>query len=307
MHIGRDKAHHVWDNSLPPVAMIRPGDEITVAVANSSGGQITRSSSPEALAGLDFSRVNPVTGPLAVEGARPGDALVVDVLAIDVDDWAWTASIPGFGLLAEDFPDPHLRISTVTAAGAELLPGLRIPLCPMVGTIGVAPPEAGQHAVLPPRRWGGNMDIRYVGPGSRLWLPVGVDDALLSLGDTHAAQGDGEVCGTGIEVSSTVTLRVGLERDRGLRFPLVETDPASRRAGRALVATGIGPDLFAAARDSCRSFIDELVRRTGLAPVDAYLVASVAADLHICEIVDAPNWVVGLQVETALLQALGGL
>ena len=187
-----------------------------------------------------------------------------------------------------------------------LLPGVRIPVVPMIGTIGVAPPEPGEHSVVPPRRWGGNMDIRQVGPGARLVLPVGVEGALLSLGDAHAAMGDGEVCGTGIETSATVTLRVSVDKGAAPAFPLVETDPLSHRTGRALAATGIGPDLMQASRDAVTGLLDEVCRRTGLAAADAYLLASVAADLKISEIVDVPNWVVSAHLELDLIDAARG-
>jgi len=256
------------------------------------------------LTGLDFGRINPVTGPFRIAGARPGDALVVDILEMATGSWGWTGCIPGFGLLAEDFPEPHLRISKIGPDSAELLPGLSVPVLPMVGTIGVAVPEPGAHSVVPPRRWGGNMDIRQVGPGARLGLPVGVEGALLSLGDVHAAMGDGEVCGTGVETSATVRLRVGLEKGAAPRTPVLETAPAARRTGAALLTTGIGPDLMTAAKDATRRLIDEVVRRTGIDAADAYLLAGIAGDLVISEIVDAPNWVVSIHLDRSLLVGL---
>ncbi|MGH8868142.1 MAG: acetamidase/formamidase family protein [Actinomycetes bacterium] len=299
MHLTR--THHVWDNTLEPVAQVDPGTTLTLEVTNASGGQLDRDADASALASLDLTRVNPVTGPVHVTGAEPGDALVVDVLDVEVADWGWTGAIPGFGLLADEFPDPHLQVSSI-ADGTVTLPfGVRVPVVPMVGTIGVAPDEPGEHSVLPPRRWGGNMDVRHVGPGARLVLPVGVPGALFSLGDSHAAQGDGEVCGTGVECSSVVRVRLDLARGAAPLFPVVETDPRTARAGRALATTGIGPDLLEAARDAVRGLLDEVCRRTGLARVDAYLLASVAADLRISEVVDAPNWVVSAHLETALL------
>lgn len=301
MRLTTRTTHTGWDNSIEPVAHVAGGDTVTVEVANSSGGQVTRSSTAPDLASLDFARVNPVTGPIAVDGAEPGDTLVVDVLDIDVDSWGWTANIPGFGLLADQFPDPHLLLCTISGGRAEFRSGIRIPVVPMIGTIGMAPPEPGRHPMVPPHRHGGNMDIRQLTAGTRLRLPVGVPGALLSLGDTHAAQGDGEVCGTGIEISSTVTVRVAVEKDRPVAFPVLETHPRSNRSGPALVTTGVGPDLLVAARDAVRSLIDEVVRRTGMAPVEAYLLASAAADLHVSEIVDLPNVVVSMHLSRAVL------
>lgn len=301
MHLPRS-THTVWDRSIPPIVRVGPGTELTVDIVNSSGGQLAKDSTNADVAALDFAMVNPVTGPIGIDGAEPGDILVVDILDIDVDAWGWTANIPGFGLLADDFPSAHLRVSSIANGVVELLPGLSLPSVPMIGTIGVAPPGEKPTSVVVPTRFGGNMDIRHVGAGARLLLPIGVSGALLSLGDTHAAQGDGEICGTGIETGSTVTLRVDLIRGRDLRFPLVETNSRTTRAGNALAATGIGPDLMRAAQDAARGLIDEIVRRTGLDPLDAYLLASVAADLKISEVVDAPNWVVSMHIERDLLE-----
>ena len=301
MHVKRTETHTAWDHALEPIATVAPGDEITVETTDASNGQLTAESTADDVPHLDFTRVNPVTGPFAVEGARPGDALVVDILDVEVGAWGWTASIPGFGLLADDFPDPHLRVSTIADGRVELLPGVSVPVVPKVGTIGVAPPEPGPHPMVPPSRWGGNLDVRHIGPGARLVLPVGVDGALLSLGDAHAAMGDGEVSGTGVETDATVRLRVGLRRDAAPRTPMVETHPRTHRTGAALATTGVGPDLMAAAVEATRALVEEVVRRTGLAPADAYLLASVAADLKISEVVDAPNWVVSAHLELAYL------
>jgi acetamidase/formamidase len=301
MHLFRTQTHGVWDHSIQPAVRIAPGDTIEVELENASGGQLAADSPASALATLDFGRINPVTGPIYVEGARPGDALVVEILDLQVEAWGWTANIPGFGLLADRFTEPALRMSRIANGTIELFTGMTLPSIPMIGTIGVAPPEPGAFSVVPPTRWGGNMDIRHVGAGATLYLPVGVAGALLSLGDGHAAQGDGEVCGTAIETTSQATLRISLERDRHLPAPMVLTDARTQRTGRAFATTGIGPDLMAAARGATSAMIAEIVRRTSLSEIDAYLLASVAGDLKISEIVDVPNWVVSLHIDAALL------
>lgn len=301
MHLKRTQTHGVWDHSIAPVLRIAPGDTIEIELENASGGQLAIDSPASALATLDFGRINPVTGPIYVEGAIPGDALVVEILALEVDGWGWTANIPGFGLLADRFLEPALRTSRIAGGAIDLFTGMRLPSVPMIGTIGVAPPEPGSFSVVPPTRYGGNMDIRHVGAGATLYLPVAVNGALLSLGDGHAAQGDGEVCGTAIETASVATLRISLERDRNLPAPMVLTDPRSQRVGRAFATTGIGPDLMQASRDATSAMIAEIVRRTSLSEIDAYLLASVAGDLKISEVVDVPNWVVSLHIDATLL------
>lgn len=299
--IGRDRTHCVWDRSLVPAIHARPGDVVRVELHNASGGQLDASSRADDLASLDFAALNPVTGPIYVEGAAPGDALVVEILDLVVEDWGWTAVIPGFGLLADRFPAPALRSSRISNGTIDLFTGMTMRSVPMIGTIGVAPAHAGSFSVIPPTTYGGNMDIRHVGAGATLYLPVAVPGALLSLGDAHAAQGDGEVCGTAIETGAVATLRLSLERERHLPAPMLLTDPRTQRAGSAFATTGIGPDLMGAARAATGAMIDEIVRRTGLADVDAYMLASVAGDLKISEIVDQPNWVVSLHIDASLI------
>jgi acetamidase/formamidase len=174
-------------------------------------------------------------------------------------------------------------------------PGGRVPLKPFTGTIGLAPAEPGLHSVVPPRRVGGNLDIRDLARGAVLYLPVEVTGALFSVGDTHAAQGDGEVCGTAIESAMAVTLTFDLVKAANLAFPRFETPgPVTRHNDAAGydVTTGIGPDLMQDARDAVSGMIDLLSRREGMSAVDAYMLCSVAGDLRISAIVDVPNWVV---------------
>ena len=301
MRIGTEHVHLAWDNSIEPVAEVAPGDPVEVDLLDASGGQLCATSTADDVPGLDFSRVNPVTGPVRVVGARVGDALVVRIVELTVDSWGWSAVIPGFGLLADDFPNPELVHSRTEAGWVQLGFGPRIPAGPMIGTLGVALPEPGAHPLLPPSRYGGNTDIRHLTAGASIRLPVGVDGALLSVGDAHAAMGDGEVCGTGVETSARAVLQVGVLPGTAPPAPVLEIAASSQRSGPALAATGIGPDLMTAARDATRSLIDEITRRTGLLPAHAYVLCSLAADLVISEIVDAPNWVVSLHLPSSIL------
>ena len=186
-------------------------------------------STSEDVAKLDFDHVNPVSGPVSVKGARPGDVLAVEILEFRPREWGWTALIPGFGLLADEFPEPWLRISRVDAERGRVIyaEGIELPYEPFPGTIGVAPPEPGEHSIVPPRRWGGNMDIKHLRAGTTLLLPVGVEGALFSVGDTHAAMGDGEVCGTAVESSMDARLVLDLPTDlpgEVVDAPILETD-----------------------------------------------------------------------------------
>jgi len=292
--------HFGWDNSNPPVLTVAPGDSVEFETVDASGGQLSASSSVADVATLDFAKVNPVTGPVIIDGAEPGDALKVTIESFIPSGWGWTAIIPGFGLLADQFPDPALHIWTYDAKGltpAVYGPGGAVPLKPFCGTIGLAPAEAGLHSIVPPRRVGGNMDIRDLCAGTELYLPVEVAGALFSVGDTHAAQGDGEVCGTAIESPISIALTFDLVRGAELRFPRYETPgPVSRHfdAKGYHVTTGIGPDLMQGARDAVSGMIDLLGGLHGLAAPEAYMLCSACADLRISEIVDQPNWVVSL-------------
>jgi acetamidase/formamidase len=197
MRISTEHIHHAWDNSLEPVLEISSGETVELELADASGAQLSSTSNSSDVISLDLSRVNPVTGPIRVVGTKPGDALVVSIRELEVAEWGWSALIPGFGLLADDFPDPELVHVRTLADVVELPFGPRLPSRPMIGTIGVARPEPGPHPLLPPSRFGGNMDIRHVTAGATLYLPVGVDGALLSLGDAHATMGDGECAALG--------------------------------------------------------------------------------------------------------------
>ena len=179
---------------------------------------------------------------------------------------------------------------------------MRIPLAPFCGELGVAS-TGPARSTIPPTEAGGNMDTRHLTAGSRLWLPVQVPDALFSLGDGHAAQGDGEVCGTAIETPVRRSVRLTIRRDVRVSAPEFETSGplgASTNTAGWFAADGVGPDLFEAARDAVRRMIDRLAARHGLAEVDAYLLISVAGDLRISEIVDQPNWIVTCYMPTSI-------
>ena len=305
--IHRHQHHLGWDNANPPALTVAPGDTVELETVDSSGAQLAPTSTLADLGALDFGKVNPVTGPVLVDGAEPGDALKVTIRAFEPSGWGWTANIPGFGLLADQFTEPALHLWRYDPTGmgpAAYGPGGRVPLKPFAGTIGLAPAEPGLHSIVPPRACGGNMDVRDLAAGTELYLPVQVKGALFSVGDTHAAQGDGEVCGTAIESPMTVALTFDLVKGANLRFPRFTTSgPVSRHLDERgyEVTTGVGPDLMQAARDAVSGMIDLLGRRFGMKPVEAYMLCSVCADLRISEVVDVPNWVVSLYFPRVVL------
>ena len=290
--------HFGWDNSIAPAMTVAPGESVFFETVDSSGGQFSDTSTVADVVSLDFGNINPVTGPIAIDGAEPGDAVKVTFLDFEPCGWGWTALIPGFGLLTDQFPEPALNIwkyeadkPGTSAFGSHA----KVPLKPFAGTIGLAPAEPGLHSVVPPRRVGGNMDIRDMSVGTELYLPVEVAGGLFSLGDTHAVQGDGEVCGTAIESQMNVALKFDLVKGAEITFPHYRTSgPVTNHldSDGYFVTTGIGPDLFEGARNAVEGMINLLGKEQGLAAADAYMLCSVCGDLRISEIVDMPNWVV---------------
>ncbi|MBO0902941.1 acetamidase/formamidase family protein [Jiella sonneratiae] len=290
--------HFGWDNTFQPAEKVAPGSTVAFECMDSSAGQLTPDSTVADVGAMDFGKINPVTGPIYIDGAEPGDALKVTIEGFTPSGFGWTANIPGFGLLADDFKEPALTLWKYDPDSLE--PALfgktgRVPLKPFCGTIGVAPAEPGHHSVVPPRRVGGNLDIRDLAAGTVLYLPVEVAGALFSVGDTHAAQGDGEVCGTAIESPMTTVLTFDLVKQANLKMPRFTTPgPVTRHldAKGYEVTTGIGPDLMTGAKEAVSQMVDLLAGRYQLDPVDAYMLVSTCGDLRISEIVDMPNWVV---------------
>ena len=303
-----DYQHHFgWDNARTPALTIEPGETVEFVTIDASGDQLGPDSTVEDVATLDFSKINPVNGPIAINGAEPGDSVKVTLLSFGMKGWGWTANIPGFGLLADQFPDPALHLwkfDPTTLAPSMYGPGGRVPLKPFCGTIGLAPAEAGLQSIVPPRKCGGNMDIRDLSAGTELYLPVQVAGALFSVGDIHAAQGDGEVCGTAIEAPATISARFELIKGDDLSFPRFTTHgPVTSHLDSKgyEVTTGVGPDLFEGARAAVSGMIDLLTKRYQMSAVEAYMLCSVCADLRITEIVDMPNWVVSLYFPRVVL------
>jgi acetamidase/formamidase len=304
--IHRHQHHFGWNNALPPVLRVAPGETVQVDCPDSSDGQLTPGSIIADVMAVDFGRINPVCGPIFIDGAMPGDAVKLTIGEFEPSGFGWTANIPGFGLLADQFTEPALHLWSYDKLGmgpAAFSPIGRVPLKPFAGTIGLAPAEPGLHSVVPPRRVGGNLDVRDLSTGAVLYLPVEVPGGLFSVGDTHAAQGDGEICGTAIESAMAVSLTLDLVKDANLAGPRFTTPgPVTRHLDMHgyEVTTGIGPDLMAGARDAVRRMIDLLGAQHGLRPVDAYMLCSVCGDLRISEIVDLPNWVVSFYFPRAV-------
>jgi formamidase len=319
--------HNRWHPDLEPAVRIVEGEELRLECEDGLAGQLTRGSTHADGGRLDLGLGHPLAGPVYVEGAQPGDVLEVQFLSYEPADFGVTAVIPGFGFLADLFPEPYVvkwEIHDGLARSPEL-PDVAVPEETFAGVVGVAPshellaamrareeeiartggpvaepqPEsavppqaAAGLRTIPPRETGGNIDIRQLVAGSRLLLPVSVPGALLSIADLHFAQGDGEVCGTAIEVAGAVTIRVGLHKDPPWRprYPAYETPAREQR--RSFATTGIpvaaAMDLTVAARAALIEMIEYLEATRGFERAAAYALCSAVVDLRISEAVDVP-------------------
>ena len=299
--------HQVWDNSLAPRLEIEPGDTVTFECREASNGGVQPHFSQEDFAQRQRGGGHPLTGPVYIKGAAPDDTLVVEILELKHKGWGWNGHVPGFGLLGQDFDTPFLQHWDLVGENCVFQDNpdlVSVPFEPFCGVMGVAPAEAGAIGTGPPGFHAGNVDIRGLVAGATAYFPIHVDGALFSTADCHAAQGDGEVSGMGIESPMTVTLRFDLRKNvkiRELQFrtpsPLTKADSAGYYC-----TTAHGPDLFLNSQNALRYMLDWLEMETSLSRSQAYVLCSAAADLKISEIVDAPNWVVSCYLPLSVLK-----
>jgi acetamidase/formamidase len=305
-HLPDERVHFTWDTGNEPVLGIESGDTVVVWTRDVSDNQIGRDSDASAIETLDWDRVYPLSGPIAVAGAQPGDTLAIEILDIHTQGWGWTAILPGLGLLPEEFPDAYLRIFDLSHGDVAFMrEDIAIPLEPFFGTMGVCPAGASAQPVMPPGTFGGNMDTRQLVRGATLYLPVQVEQALFSCGDAHGAQGDGEVCVTGLEAPMYAALRFTLQKGRSLPGPQYRTPaPLTPAVDHAPFygTTGVGGDLYAAAQDAIRAMVDHIATTYDLGREDAYLLSSLVVDLKISEIVDAGQYIVSALLPEAVFE-----
>jgi formamidase len=341
-HVG----HNRWHPAIRPVLTIESGDSLVLQALDAMDRQLTMSSTAADVATASLGRVHPMTGPVFVAGAEPGDLLAVRIDDIEPGSFGWTAQIPGSGFLREEFTEPFLvrwEIGGGYAVSPDL-PGIRIADHAFPGVIGVAPsaellrstaareaelldrggavnlpdpadaipsdPAIAAEALrtIPPRETGGNLDIRQLTRGTTVLIPVSTSGALLSCGDFHFAQGDGEVCGTAIEIQATVNLTVtlrkgtadGAQLSRGIAYSREAAGAEEhRQRGGYFATTGIcvrngrneSENATLAAQNAIRAMIDHLVRDRGFTAQQAYCICSVAVDLRLSQVVDVPNFV----------------
>lgn len=342
------KGHNRWHPDIPPIVKIDPGQVMGIETRDAIDGQITAATTIADLHKVNFGVVHPLTGPVYVNGAEPGDLLEVTMVEIEPQPFGFTAQIPGFGFLRDVFTEPHLVRWTIANGFATSpdLPGVRIPGAPFMGVIGLAPShellgqitrretdlsKRGGMVLLPdpsgavptdptiassamrtiaPHETGGNLDVKQLTKGTTLRMPVFVPGALFSVGDAHFAQGDGESCGTAVEMSATCYCSFNLIKGAAKKYNIRDvqfyrndyfTTPEMAVPRRFFATTGQSytregvnhsEDATLAARNALLNMIDHLVDERGFTRQQAYTICSVAVDLKISELVDVPNFVV---------------
>jgi acetamidase/formamidase len=289
-----------FDGSRPPIIRIDSGDIVEVESPLEGATALQLFGAPPELITATSRQLeegvlvkdrgpgpNILIGPIAVNSAEPGDVLEVKILDVyPVENYAENLFSPD-GTLAEDLPRAKARFIPLDKAHnvAMFAPGIEIPLRPFFGEMGVAPaPWVGRVSNGPPGYIGGNLDNKELIEGAILYLPIQVDGALFSVGDGHAGQGDGEVDGTALEVTLHGKLQLTVRKDLHLLWPRAETPDS-------YITMGFSSDLNRAAVQAVREMVEYLVTERHLAADDAYMLTSVAADLHVTQIVDGSKGV----------------
>lgn len=302
---------HRWNNAHPPRLTVAPGDTVTFRCADSSGWQVTPEwTAADFKARFDPLRVHALTGPVAIDGAEPGDTLEIRIDSYQHHGYAWTSLIPGLGLLADDFAEHHLFIWKLEDGVTRSFPGVTLDLHPFAGIIGVQRAEVGEFRTRAPGSFGGNLDVRHLTAGTRLFLPVFTPGAGVLTGDCHAAQGDGEVCINGMEAPMDATYSFKLHKRPAT--PLVgpyaiypaQSFVPPRYAGRPWhLFMESDADPREAARRAVRRAIGYIVDRLGVTPQMAYTLCSVVLDLKISQLVNVPTTTITAYLPEAIFDA----
>lgn len=294
-----ENIHHDWDADRDPVLTVESGEVVRFECLDATRGVLAPGATVEDVRNRE-SPGHAMTGPVAIDGAEPGDGLAVELLTVETGDWGVTFAYPEereIGFLPEGASDGVIHHWELDGDVAVLEEGIEVPVAPFPGNLGLAPADPGPHSTTPPRAVGGNLDVRHLVAGSRLELPVEVPGGLFSIGDGHAAQGDGEVCVTAIECPTTIDVRFEVTADPPATPEFETPGSHASREGPAIGTTGLGPDLETAAREALSRMLDRLEER-GLERERAYMLCSVAADLQLSQVVNDPNWTVSCRLPT---------
>jgi acetamidase/formamidase len=302
--LSAEPTHSRWNRDLPARLHVASGDTVHLDCVDSSGAQVRPGMTVEEFLKIDRNKIHALTGPIFIEGAVPGDVLQIDVLEAAHKGWGWSSVISGLGFLKERFSAPFLFHWELDGDVSRSLDPALVPLRPFCGVMGVAQAESGEFSTRPPGNFGGNMDVRELCTGAKLYLPVLVPGALFSAGDAHAAQGDGEVCINGIECPASASLRFHLHKRRPLSSPLVEASPRKEKpsdnSGEWIVVE-CSADAVGTARAATSRMVDLLMARWGFSEVHAYILCSVAMNLRLSQVVNEPIFTVTAGIAKAVL------
>ena len=294
LRIKRDTVVYAMSPDNAPAACAKDGDTILFETMDCFSGQIRKET--DQLGTLDWSRINPATGPVYIEGAQPGDMLKVEILRIDLAPQAATVESPDSGVTGLAATEEHTKILPVGEGAVVFNDAITLPECAMIGVIGTAPKE-GAVSTGTPDLHGGNMDCKRIGAGATLYLPVNVEGALLAMGDLHAVMGDGEVCVCGAEIAGEVTVKVTVVKGAKMPLPFLVTKEAA-------MAIYSAPGLDAAAEGTTLRMRSFLIDAVGMQPHEAGMLLSLAGDLRICQCVD-PNKTCRMELPLSILDKLG--
>jgi amidase len=260
----------------PPALKTEPGTTIIFETLDALDDQIHSDGDPAGK--VDLNHCNAITGPVFINGAKPGDTLVAEILDIHPWDWGAALIIPGFGFLQDSIPGPYTKVVRIERDGSMRFGDkVHLPGRAMIGTIGVAPTKAITTLSSGPH--GGNLDTTDICSGSKLYLPVLVDGALFGVGDVHATMGDGEVCGTGVECGADVTIKLDLLKDYPIERPRIETS-------QEIMSVASAEGLSAAIKIALEDMVNWLQADHGLSGEEAYVLTSLAGDVRIGQVVD---------------------
>ncbi len=290
-----EQTHDKFSSVIPPVIRVPDGSVIEVYTHEATGGQLNFESKQADIHQLDMDKVHTLTGPVYVEGAEPGDVLAVELLDLEPGDWGWTDLGPGFGFLPNEMEKSLFKTYKLDKENnsVQFSDGINIPLRPFAGVMGVAPPTEELLNTIPPRANGGNMDDPHMVKGTTVYFPVFVKGALFSIGDSHAVQGLGEVCGTAVECPMRIRYRLSIRSDMSISEPQYESDTF-------YATTGFGTTLDEAAQKATRYMVEHLVSSRAMSWEEAYMLCSLAADLKIAEVVDLPHVLVTMHIPKSI-------
>jgi len=276
LRVSSQKVVFTADKNNPPVLTVASGQRV-IFECRDAFNQVIQTDQ-DLPVNFDMERINPATGPVYVEGAEPGDTIEIHIEKISVASQGACCIIPEFGFLAAEYPKPWTKIIPIKDGVAIFTDKIKIPIEPFPGTIIVAPAE-GSHGTLIPKEYGGNMDSKACKEGTIVYLPVFVEGALVAIGDVHAVQGDGEVCGTAIEIDADVQVKLVVNKKKKIKRPQYET-------AEYFMTTAWAETTEEAAKLALQDMIDWLILEKNLSREEAYALCSCTVDMRISQLVD---------------------